>query len=54
MLLEKDHPPTMMLKNMGLAYLNIVKNALIPNEAMPLPTNDVFRVIKSINWPTKK
>jgi hypothetical protein len=57
-LLEKNNPSTILLKNAGLAHVHLVQNKLIDslnlNGGYPMPMSDIFQTIELLNWPISK
>lgn len=48
------YPSTALLKNAGLAHVNLIQNKLIPSSALPFPTRDIFSTIEHIGWPKNR
>jgi hypothetical protein len=48
-------PPTALLKNTGLAHVNLIQNKLVPPSSLPLPNDkDLFGSAAGINWPVER
>jgi hypothetical protein len=48
-------PSTALLKNTGLAHVNLIQNKLAPVSALPLPNNkDIFSTAQEIKWPVER
>jgi hypothetical protein len=48
-------PSTALLKNTGLAHVNLIQNKLVPASSLPLPNKkDIFSSVSGINWPVER
>ena len=46
---------TSLLKNTGLAHVNMIQNKLLPSDSLPnRPLGDVLNTLQHINWPTTR
>ena len=48
-------PSTALLKNTGLAHVNLIQNKLVPASSLPLPNKkDIFSSVPGIKWPADR
>lgn len=44
-----------LLKNTGLAHVNLIQNKLVPSFGLPLPNGrDILSTVVHIDWPVKR
>jgi hypothetical protein len=50
--IEGGKPSSALLKNTGLAHVNLIQNKLIPqSNKLPKPMGDIFNTTSQIEWP---
>jgi hypothetical protein len=45
--------PTFVLKNLGLGHVHLIQNKAIPDDRLPPPKVDFFRILPALSWPAK-